>query len=59
MAVGYARVSTEEQAREGYGLDAQRTSIDDAYCKAHGWSLVNVYVDAGVSSAMRIMSARH
>ena len=49
-AVGYARVSTEEQAREGYGLDAQRTSID-AYCKAHGWSLVNVYVDAGVSGS--------
>ncbi len=49
-AAGYARVSTEEQAREGYGLDAQRTSIE-AYCKAQGWSLVNVYIDAGVSGS--------
>ena len=49
-AAGYARVSTEEQAREGYGLDAQRTAID-AYCKAHGWQLVDVFVDAGVSGS--------
>ncbi|MHB8684797.1 MAG: recombinase family protein [Dehalococcoidia bacterium] len=49
-AAGYARVSTEEQAREGYGLDAQRTQIE-TYCKLQGWQLVDVYVDAGVSGS--------
>ncbi len=47
-AVGYARVSTEEQAKEGYGLDAQTRSIH-AYCQAQGWDLGEVYTDAGKS----------
>ena len=45
---GYIRVSTEEQAREGYGLAAQEQSIR-AYCQAQGWELVEVYADAGRS----------
>ena len=47
-AAGYTRVSTEEQAREGYGLDAQKSAVE-AYCKAQGWQLVEVYIEAGVS----------
>lgn len=48
-AVGYVRVSTEDQAREGYSLDAQEASIRD-YCKARGWPLVRVYRDGGKSA---------
>lgn len=33
-AVGYVRVSTEEQAREGVSLDAQRDRIE-AWCRSH------------------------
>jgi len=43
-AVGYVRVSTEEQAREGLSLDAQEEKIK-AYCTAQGWRLVRLYRD--------------
>ena len=32
----YVRVSTTEQAQEGYSLDAQERLLTD-YCKAHGY----------------------
>ena len=47
-AVGYVRVSTEEQVREGLSLDAQEEKIR-AYCTAKGWRLVRVYRDEGFS----------
>ncbi len=46
--VGYIRVSTEDQAREGYGLAAQEDAVRH-YCQAHGWEVVAIYVDAGRS----------
>jgi site-specific DNA recombinase len=49
-AAGYVRVSTEEQAREGYGLAAQEQAVK-AYCQAQGWELVEVYADAGRSGS--------
>ncbi len=48
LAAGYIRVSTDEQAREGYSLDAQRHVIEQ-YCADLGWPLVRVFEDAGVS----------
>ncbi|MCH7683455.1 MAG: recombinase family protein [Gemmatimonadetes bacterium] len=33
-ALGYARVSTDEQAREGVSLEAQQSRIR-AYCPSH------------------------
>ena len=51
-AAGYIRVSTEEQAREGYGLSAQRQAVQ-AYCLAHGWEIAEVYEDAGISGKSR------
>ncbi len=42
--VGYARVSTEEQGRNGYGLAAQRREIE-AECARRGWSLVGIEED--------------
>lgn len=49
-AVGYVRVSTDDQVREGWSLDAQRHRIA-GYCQAHSWDLVEVYADEGVSAA--------
>lgn len=47
-AAGYVRVSTEEQARDGFSLAAQEQAIR-ALCEAHQWSLGAIYCDAGRS----------
>jgi site-specific DNA recombinase len=47
--IGYVRVSTEDQAKEGLGLDAQRARIE-AYCYAKGWELLGVAADPGMSA---------
>lgn len=46
--IGYLRVSTEEQASSGLGLDAQRDSIQ-RYADAHGWG-IEWYVDEELSA---------
>lgn len=46
--LAYLRVSTEEQARAGYGLDAQR-SVIEAEAARRGWDLEYV-VDDGYSA---------
>ena len=46
--VGYARVSTEEQASHGVSLDAQEQRIR-GYCVAQGWELTEVIRDEGQS----------
>ena len=51
-AVGYARVSTEEQAREGVSLENQRKRIEAFYI-AKEWILGRIYVDEGVSGGRR------
>ena len=50
-AVCYTRVSTTEQATEGFSLAAQEESAR-AYCKAQGWELTAVYADAKSGSSM-------
>jgi DNA invertase Pin-like site-specific DNA recombinase len=47
-AIGYVRVSTEDQAREGLSLEAQRARILAA-CVASGLVLAEVLVEAGES----------
>jgi site-specific DNA recombinase len=47
-AVGYVRVSTEEQASQGLSIPAQEEAIV-AYARMRGLELVEVIVDAGVS----------
>lgn len=49
-AIGYVRVSTEQQASEGASLDAQRAQIE-AYCSLYGFELVGIEVDAGLSAS--------
>lgn len=44
----YLRVSTEDQAREGFSLDAQRERLI-AYCQAKAWDVAKIYVEDGHS----------
>lgn len=48
--VGYARVSTDEQALSGAGLDAQRSALE-AECARRGLTLLATHVDAGRSGS--------
>ena len=48
-AIGYVRVSTDDQVREGVSLDVQETRIR-AYCEAKSWQLVSVVRDEGKSA---------
>jgi site-specific DNA recombinase len=45
----YARVSTEEQAKEGISIDAQIDKCQ-AFCKARGWDIYKVFKDPGFSA---------
>ncbi|PFE05081.1 recombinase [Bacillus cereus] len=45
----YARVSTEEQALEGYSISAQKKKLK-SYCDAQDWDVVGYYVDEGISA---------
>ena len=47
-AVGYVRVSTDEQAREGVSIDVQKERIA-AYATAKGLDLIEVFTDEGLS----------
>lgn len=49
-AVGYVRVSTQEQATEGVSLDAQRDNLR-AYCKINGIKLIDIKADEGYSGS--------
>lgn len=50
MVVGiYIRVSTREQAEEGYSIGAQKDRLI-SYCHAQGWTDYRIYVDEGVSA---------
>lgn len=44
----YVRVSTDEQAAEGYSLDAQKSILED-HCLAEGLDIAAVYEDDGYS----------
>jgi len=44
----YTRVSTEDQAKEGFSLDAQLKRLT-AYCRSREWIVAGTYVDDGYS----------
>lgn len=48
--VAYLRVSTDQQAKHGFGLDAQRTEIRQ-WAKAQGHRVVQWCADEGISGA--------
>jgi DNA invertase Pin-like site-specific DNA recombinase len=47
-AVGYIRVSTPGQAKEGESLRTQREAIE-RYAQDREWALIEVYADEGIS----------
>jgi site-specific DNA recombinase len=51
-AVGYIRVSTEEQATNGHGLEVQNRAIR-SFADSQGYTLLDVVADPGVSGAKR------
>lgn len=46
----YPRVSTQEQAKEGYSIGEQIDRLKK-YCEAMGWDVYKIYTDAGYSGA--------
>lgn len=44
----YCRVSTVEQAEEGYSIDEQERLLME-YCEKHGYEVFHVYTDRGIS----------
>ena len=48
-AIGYVRVSTEDQAKEGVSLDNQKSKIE-AYCQLKDLELSEIVEDAGISA---------
>ncbi len=42
----YVRVSTQEQAQEGFSIPEQTERLTK-YCEAHGWTIGNIYTDPG------------
>ena len=45
----YIRVSTTEQAEEGYSIRAQRAQLID-YCRVNDYEVVDIYIDDGYSA---------
>ena len=46
----YVRVSTQEQAKEGYSIGEQVERLK-MYAEAHNWNITKIYSDAGYSGA--------
>ena len=46
----YMRVSTMEQANEGYSLQSQKRKLI-AYCEAMNWQVYKIYSDEGISGS--------
>jgi DNA invertase Pin-like site-specific DNA recombinase len=49
-AIIYCRVSTNEQADSGLGLEAQQRRCE-GYCQAQGWTVGGIFIDAGLSAS--------
>jgi DNA invertase Pin-like site-specific DNA recombinase len=57
-AYGYVRVSTDEQADSGLGVEAQRQRIR-AYCELKGLHLAETFEDLGVSGGKPLGTRQH
>lgn len=49
LAIGYIRVSTEDQAKEGISLAAQKKKIE-LYCELKNFTLLEIIADEGISA---------
>ena len=43
------KVSTEDQAREGFSLPEQKARLE-TFCKFKGYEIIDYYTDAGISA---------
>ncbi len=50
--LGYVRVSSDGQEKDGYGIDIQRDGIAK-YCDQNGYYLAEIFVDGGYTGAYR------
>ena len=48
----YLRVSTEEQARDGFSIHAQKDKLTK-YALSNDWDIVDYYVDDGISAVKK------
>jgi hypothetical protein len=56
--VGYARVSTLEQAEKGTSIDEQKRIMHEE-CLRRGWQLVQIYCDEGASGNLTDRQGLH
>ena len=54
----YMRVSTEDQAREGFSLPEQKERLE-AYCKFKGFIIKDYYTDACISVNVKIKTDKN
>ena len=57
IALGYIRVSTDQQGERGYGLDAQTEKIREEATR-RGWDLQHIYVDVASGRSTRRKRAK-
>lgn len=55
--IGYTRVSTEEQAASGLGIEAQAVAIR-VECERRGWTLVEIVTEEGGASGKSLERAK-
>lgn len=53
----YIRVSTEEQAKNGYSLSSQKERLYE-YCKEKGYKIVGLYADEGKSARTKLKNRK-
>lgn len=53
----YDRVSSELQVADGLSLDAQKDALT-AYAKAHGYKIVDVYTDEGITARKKMQNRK-
>lgn len=49
----YVRVSTEEQAKHGFSIQAQKENLEE-YCKQKNYKIIDTYIDEGKSARAKI-----